>query len=435
MNGAFYNADRFNGDISGWDVSNVSQMHGMFAFSENFNVDITQWNVSNAWRLSDMFWGAINFNQNISGWDVSSATTTKFQFRNAQAFNQNLGDWDISNISNMTDMFLNATLSTTNYDATLTGWHTLDAGETQIPQNITFSGGNSMYCDAEFFRDDLETTHGWTITDANLDPNCGILVSPKVYLQGAALNPNTGEETLMRDDLREAGLIPSTSPYADNLTCDISVLTVTGNDAIVDWVWVELRDETTNTMIVDSQSALLQRDGDVVNIDGTSAVAFNKFSGNYYLVIKHRNHLGIMSNTSIPLSNTVTTVDFTNTASQITYGSNAQTTFGMPTGIIGMWCGNANGDTVVQYSGTNPDAPDILSTVLNDVGNFLNFPTYAVSSYGLNDVNMDGIIQYSGTSPDTPFILQNVLAHPGNFLNFSTYQIIEQLPENFIIID
>ena len=125
-----------------------------------------------------------------------------------------------------------------------------------------------------------------------------------------------------------------------------------------------------------------------------------------------------------------TTVDFTNSASQITYGSNAQTTFGMPPGIIGMWCGNANGDTVVQYSGTNPDAPDILSTVLNDAGNFLNFPTYVVTEYNTNDVNMDGNTQYSGTNPDTPFILQNILAHPGNFLNFSTYQIIEQLPEN-----
>ena len=36
----------------------------------------------------------------------------------------------------------------TNYDATLTGWATLDAGETQIPTNITFDGGNSQYSTA-----------------------------------------------------------------------------------------------------------------------------------------------------------------------------------------------------------------------------------------------------------------------------------------------
>ncbi|MBC8756373.1 hypothetical protein H2O64_16985 [Kordia sp. YSTF-M3] len=102
----------------------------------------------------------------------------------------------------------------------------------------------------------------------------------------------------------------------------------------------------------------------------------------------------------------------------------------MQTDIVGMRTGNANEDVIIQYSGVNPDTPDILSTVLNDAKNFLNFPTYVVSGYNANDVNMDGNTQYSGTSPDTPFILQNVLAHLGNFLNFSTYQIIEQLPEN-----
>jgi hypothetical protein len=95
-----------------------------------------------------------------------------------------------------------------------------------------------------------------------------------------------------------------------------------------------------------------------------------------------------------------------------------------------MWTGNADGNTLIQYSGTNPDATSILSKVLNAAGNFLNFPTYVVTGYNKDDSNMDGNTQYTGTTPDTPFILQNVLSHPGNFLNFSTYQIIEQLPEN-----
>ncbi|WP_298421782.1 hypothetical protein [uncultured Kordia sp.] len=260
---------------------------------------------------------------------------------------------------------------------------------------------------------------------------CGIQVSPKVLLQGAALNPMTGEETLMRDDLRTASLLPTTSPYGDNRTCNSTVFDVTGTDAIVDWVWIELRDATNNMLVLEAKSALLQRDGDVVSVDGVSAVDFNDASaGNYYVTLKHRNHLGIMTSTTIALAQTETTVDFTDANDQITYGSNAQTTFGMQTDMIAMWTGNANEDTIVQYSGTNPDTPTILSSVLNDAGNFLNFPTYIVGGYNANDVNMDGDTQYSGTNPDTPFILQNVLAHPGNFLNFSTYQIIEQLPEN-----
>ena len=285
------------------------------------------------------------------------------------------------------------------------------------------------------------STTNWTSIDAQTGFNgvsCNVLVSPKVMLQGAALNPNTGEESLMRDDLRAASLLPTTSPYSDNATCVVTVFddggtsgTGLADDNIIDWIWVELRDETDNTIVIDSQSALLQRDGDVVDTDGISILNFNQSAGNYYIVIRHNNHLGIMTANTIALSDVTTSVDFTNGNNEITYGSNSQTTFGMQTDVVGMWTGNVNGDTVVQYSGTTPDVTDILATVLNDAGNFLNFPTYIVAGYKTDDANMDGNTQYSGTNPDTPFILQNVLAHPGNFLNFSTYQILEQLPENF----
>ena len=309
-----------------------------------------------------------------------------------------------------------ATDSSTNSNAgTLLNMETED----WIPGVISIGGSSSGFCELG------ELTEKVTITEA-----CDILVSPKVMLQGAALNPTTGEEDLMRDDLRVNGLLPTTSPYSDNKMCDANVFFVVGNNAIVDWVWVELRDATDATIVVDGQSALLQRNGDVVYIDGTSPLTFSVTTGNYYIVIKHRNHLGIMTLNTFALSSVTTSVDFTNANNQITHGSNAQTPFGMQSDVVGMWTGNADGNTLIQYSGTNPDAPSILSKVLNDAGNFLNFPTYVVTGYNTDDSNMDGNTQYTGTTPDTPFIIQNVLAHPGNFLNFSTYQIIEQLPEN-----
>ena len=190
-----------------------------------------------------------------------------------------------------------------------------------------------------------------------------------------------------------------------------------------------MRDATDNTFAITAQSALLQRDGDVVATDGITALSLATSSDNYYVSIQHRNHLGIISASSIALSDLETIIDFTD-GSTATFGSNAQTSFGMPANTLGMWAGNVNDDTIVQYSGTTPDTPEILSLVLNDDGNFLNFPTYIVVGYNNNDVNMDGNTQYSGTDPDSPVILQNALAHPGNFLNFSTYQIMEQLPEN-----
>ncbi|MBU2929107.1 leucine-rich repeat domain-containing protein [Winogradskyella psychrotolerans] len=266
-----------------------------------------------------------------------------------------------------------------------------------------------------------------SISEITID---NITVAPKVFLQGASLNPFTGEEDLMRDDLRVTNLIPVTSPYSDGLTADSTVFDITGNDAIVDWVFVELRDATNNTNSVASQSALLQRDGDVVDTDGVSPLSFNALTDNYFVVIKHRNHLGIMTANTFALSATVSSIDFTDANNPITFGTNAQTTFGMPAGSLGLWAGNINGDGVVQFSGATPDASGILANVLNDTGNFLNFSTFVINGYSTNDIDMNGNAQYEGGAADAPLILQNVLAHPSNFLNFSTFEIQEQLPVN-----
>ena len=62
----------FNGDISGWDVSNVNNMFRMFYMCNKFNQDISSWNVSNVTDMSDMFYTCTSFNQDISAWDVSN---------------------------------------------------------------------------------------------------------------------------------------------------------------------------------------------------------------------------------------------------------------------------------------------------------------------------------------------------------------------------
>lgn len=43
----FNGASEFNGDISNWDVSNVSQMSFMFGAASSFNQDLSNWIVSN----------------------------------------------------------------------------------------------------------------------------------------------------------------------------------------------------------------------------------------------------------------------------------------------------------------------------------------------------------------------------------------------------
>ncbi len=269
-----------------------------------------------------------------------------------------------------------------------------------------------------------------------LDPNqvVDLRVRAVVFLQGPILN--SVDDDLMNDNLRSGNLIPKISPYDagdvinnSNVFNDGGISGVgTPEDNIVDWVWIEIRSSANNTTVIDGTSALVQRDGDIVALDGTSDVILRGITGNYFITVKHRNHLGVMTQTTRALSVATTGItDFTRNSTAV-FGTNSRVQ--LASGDMALWAGNANGDTMVQYSGTTPDSPSILSEVLNDPGNFLNFPTYVVNGYNTNDINMDGNTQYTGTSPDTPILLQNVLAHPGNFLNFSTYQIQEQLPEN-----
>ena len=100
-----YGLSRFNGDISGWNVSNVKNMKDMFLFTKAFNQPIGDWDVSNVTNMKDMFNGATKFNQPIGKWNVSNVTTMEAMFSNAQSFNQPIGDWDVSNVTDMRRMF------------------------------------------------------------------------------------------------------------------------------------------------------------------------------------------------------------------------------------------------------------------------------------------------------------------------------------------
>ncbi|MFD0963108.1 hemagglutinin protein [Pseudofulvibacter geojedonensis] len=270
-------------------------------------------------------------------------------------------------------------------------------------------------------------TQGFQQGEVLLSVNIGITA----FLQGALLSPNSGEESLMRDDLRVANYIPTTSPYSDGLTCNPNVFTVTGANAIVDWVFVELRDKNDNTSVLHGKSALLQRDGDIVGVDGVSPLNFITSANNYFVAIKHRNHLGIMSSNAIALSDTVTILNFTEANNQITYGNNAQTTHGIPNGIIAMWSGNANSDNTVKYLGSGNDTNSIKDKVLSETGNTTNSNLYTSQGYHTADVNLDGAVKYQGSGNDANTVKDAVLAHPTNQVSPSNlFTITEQLPEN-----
>ncbi len=121
------------------------------------------------------------------------------------------------------------------------------------------------------------------------DEPSGIDVSIKVILEGPFNSP----------EMNASLTLPTLSPYGDGETVT-SIPNISGN-LVVDWVLVELRDENNSSTILESQSVFVLQDGSVVDLDGISPVHFSHSSGNYYISVKHRNHLAVMSSSSISI--------------------------------------------------------------------------------------------------------------------------------------
>ncbi len=228
-----------------------------------------------------------------------------------------------------------------------------------------------------------------------------VRVAAKVFLDG----PYVSGTQLMNDNLRNLGIIPTVEPYTGigyahvgggGESTTAPVLAVTGNNAIVDWVVLELRDKNNSATVLRTRSALVQRDGDVVDVDGVSSVPFAVAADNYFVAVRHRNHLGCMTASSSALSGTAAAVDFTNNATA-TYGTNARRVNGARSTL---WKGNARWDNVVKYAGGSNDRDVILTAVGGTV------PTATVGGYRTEDINMDGTTKYAGGGNDRDLILQ-----------------------------
>ncbi len=242
----------------------------------------------------------------------------------------------------------------------------------------------------------------------------GIQLNNKAFLQG----PYSGQQ--MEDDLRSANLIPLTEPYTSlsgfthinggGETVTNTVLATTGNDAIVDWVFLELRNKAAASTVQHTRSALIQRDGDIVDVDGTSPVTFSVASpDDYFVAVRHRNHLGIRTSATVALSTTPANIDFT-TSATATFGTNARVNLG--SGVLGLWGGNANGNNSVRVTG--PPA-------INDYSNLLNYlgtpTTIQTNVYVPQDFNMDGTVRITGPPAINDYSkLLNILGSPTTIL-------------------
>jgi len=134
-----------------------------------------------------------------------------------------------------------------------------------------------------------------------------VLLQAKIALEGAFDSSNS----LMYDSLRTQSQISLQQPYnsllgysGDEEITDPSILNIIGNDAIVDWILLELRSSDNNNMVVATRAALVQRDGDIVDLNGANPVKFKGMEANdFFVAVKYRNHLGVMTEAVVELAN------------------------------------------------------------------------------------------------------------------------------------
>ena len=215
--------------------------------------------------------------------------------------------------------------------------------------------------------------------DLTVTCSSDIRVSGIVYLQGA-YDSGTG---LMGDALRTSGNLPLTEPYTDlgythidggGENVEQAIFDVSGNDAIVDWVFLELRNKTDFSIVITTRSALLQRDGDIVDVDGISPVSFTAPADDYHLAVKHRNHLGVMNAIPVALSNTAITVDFTIDINNVFGSVNGIAT--LEGGKLGLFSGDFNHNGQIQ----NTDLAGMVQTL-------------GISGYQPGDFDLNGQVQ------------------------------------------
>ena len=159
-------------DLSGWDVSTITDFSSMFTNATSFNGDLSDWTFSSAGYTSENgvnLLGMFNLASSFTGtgladWDVSNADTMTVMFSDAAAFNQDLSSWDVSNVKDMFLMAEGTALSTANYTDMLSSWSALS-----LQSDLDFSVNPTTYNLAGLEgRDILVDTFGWNITDGGL---------------------------------------------------------------------------------------------------------------------------------------------------------------------------------------------------------------------------------------------------------------------------
>jgi len=165
-----------------------------------------------------------------------------------------------------------------------------------------------------------------------------------LFLEGA-FNGNN-----MTTNLNDLGLLPIAQPYNAppwNYPGSESVDDFNLFPDVVDWILVELRDTTdANSAILATrmsrQAGFLMKDGSIIDTEGNNLKFSNDVNDNLFVLIWHRNHLGIMSASELTLVDGVLPYDFSLDKFQVHGEDLGYKQIG--SGVWGMVTGDGNSD-------------------------------------------------------------------------------------------
>ena len=246
----------------------------------------------------------------------------------------------------------------------------------------------------------------------------GVNLQVRAYLQG----PYAASTGLMKDDLRAKGLLPLQQPYrqapflyqgSETLNRSLTSISVGGDeDALIDWLLLELRSASNPTLVLAQKAVGLQADGDLMDVQtGSTTLAFlNLSAGAYYVSLRHRNHLGVVSSSALSLSFTRSLIDF----SQPLFAVAGQHSRYLYKTKALLWAGDLNQDKKIIAHGLGSDNTLLISAVLSASENKAFNTSYRLNGYAATDLNLDGETLAVGPNNDSRLIYTNILSYPAN---------------------
>ena len=215
--------------------------------------------------------------------------------------------------------------------------------------------------------------------------------------------------TTMNTTLNAAGAIPLNQPYNTtpfNYTGTESVTSIPAN--VVDWVLIEHRKPMSGlptdalvSTISGRKAGFLLNNGTVVDLDGVTPISVQiSKQGTSFLVVRHRNHLGVLSN-GIPSN---ATGSFANDYSLLAnvykpVGAASDPLVLLSGGVeYGMWAGDASRNGTVNVFDVNQVRAAIAASLTGYQSTDLNLS----NSINATDVNFSrSTISQSGTGSGT----------------------------------